>query len=35
MEIFDAIATTEKDRFERVENIFPGIPALGSNAGQM
>jgi hypothetical protein len=35
MEIFDAIAATEKNRFERVENIFPGILALGSNAGQM
>lgn len=35
MEIFDAIAATEKNRFERVEDIFPGIPALSSNAGQM
>ena len=35
MEIFYTIAATEKNRFERVEDILPGIPALGSNARQM
>jgi len=35
MEIFYTIPATEKNRFERVEDILPGIPALGSNARQM